>query len=288
MSDLPDRAPRLAGWPQEVALGFVYWLALVLTLEPGNVIRAGTLPLGSEAVRLVGAGMLGAAITPAVFALTRRLPVEGAAWWRRAALHLGCDAGLAAALIVMAGALAWAFGLDRRPLGEALLDQAAVDGLLLFFAVVALSGIAHAMLFVRRAQNAADAPLPAAGARYLAAVPVKTRGRVTLLDLAEVGWIEAQGNYLALHAGTAAHLIRETLVRFEARLDPAHFVRIHRQSIVALNRIRAIASLPSGDATVTLDDGTLLRMSRGYRDAVRTKFEAYRGVPAALNPVPRK
>ena len=279
MSDTASFRTRLSGWPQEVALGFVFWLALVLTLEPGNVMRAATLPLGLEAIRLIGAGLLGAAITPAVFALTRRFAIEGEARWRRAAIHLASDAGLAAGLIVAAGVLAFAFGLDRRPLVEALIDQLEVDGLLLFFAVVALTGIAHAILFVRRAQSATDAPLPAAGARYLTAVPVKTRGKVSLLDLGAVGWIETQGNYLALHEGAAAHLIRETSAGFEAKLDPARFMRIHRQTIVPLDRIREIASLPSGDATVTLDDGTKLRMSRGYREAVRARFEAYRGVP---------
>jgi len=157
-------------------------------------------------------------------------------------------------------------------LGLALVEQFEADGLLLFFAAAVLDAIAQALFFFRRAQDALDAPVPARGG-YLSTVPVKERGRVTMLDLAEVGWIETQGNYLALHAGTAAHLIRETSVKFEASLDPARFVRIHRQTIVALDRIRAVASLPSGDATVTLDDGTELRMSRGYRDAVRTKFE---------------
>lgn len=282
MSDaaLPDRAPRLAGWAREAALGFVFWLALVLTLEPGNAMRAQTLSPLWEAARLSAAAALGAAITPAIFCLTRRFAVEGAARWRHAAIHLGCDAGLAAALIVAAGLLAWLFGFDRRPLAAALQGQFAVDGLLLFFAIVALTGIAHAIHFLRKAQSAADAPQPAAGARYLAAVPVKTRGRVMLLALSEVRWIESQGNYLALHAGGAAHLIRETSAAFEAKLDPERFARIHRQSIVALDRIRAIANLPSGDATVTLDDGTQLRMSRGFREAVKAKFEAYRGVQA--------
>lgn len=273
MSDTASFRSRLAGWPQEVALGFVYWLALVLTLEPGNVMRAATLPLGLEAIRLIGAGLLGAAITPAVFALTRRLAIEGEARWRRAAIHLASDAGLAAGLIVAAGVLALAFGFDRRSLAAALIGQMEVDLPLLFFAVVALTGIAHAILFVRRSQSAMDAPLPAAGARYLTAVPVKTRGKVSLLDLATVGWIETQGNYLALHEGAAAHLIRETSAGFEAKLDPKRFARIHRQTIVALDRIKQIASLPSGDATVTLDDGTKLRMSRGFREAVRAKFE---------------
>ena len=273
MTGKTSHPSRMPGWRHEVALGFVYWLALVLTLEPGNAMRAATLPLGLEAIRLVGAGLLGAAITPVVFALTRRFAIEGEARWRRAAIHLAGDAGLAAGLIVAAGVLAFAFGLDRRPLAQALIDQLEVDGLLLFFAVVALTGIAHAILFVHRSQSATDAPLPAAGARYLTAVPVKTRGKVSLLDLAAVGWIETQGNYLALHEGAAAHLIRETSASLEAKLDPARFLRIHRQTIVALARIREIASLPSGDATVTLDDGTKLRMSRGFRESVREKFE---------------
>src|SRR6185437_1868758 len=77
-------------------------------------------------------------------------------------------------------------GLDRRPLAAALRDQLAVDGLLLFFAVVALTGIAHAVLFYRRAQDATAAPPPPATG-FLTAVPVKSRGRVTMLDLKDVG-----------------------------------------------------------------------------------------------------
>jgi two-component system LytT family response regulator len=270
MSD-PARFVRQP-WLQEILFGFFYWLALVVVLEPGNVMRSQTLPLGQEALRLAGAGMLGAAITPLVFALTRRFPIEGEMRLARAAIHLAGDAALAAALILAAGVLAWLTGIDRRPLGTALLDQFAVDGLLLFFAVAALGGIAHAVLFFRRAQNATGAPPPAA-AGYLGSVPVKTRGKVEMLPLSDVGWIGTEGNYLALHAGAAAHLIRETSVRFEAKLDPARFMRIHRQTIVALDRIRAIATLASGDATVTLDDGTELRMSRGFREAVKAKFE---------------
>ena len=259
-------------WMKEAALGFLYWLALVTVLEPGNVMRGGTLPWDWEAVRLVVAGLLGASITPLVFGLARRFPIGGAAWRRRVAIHLASDGALAAGLVVAAGLLAAFFGFDRRPLAAALLDQLAVDGLLLFFALMGLTGLAHAHVFYRRAQRQAEPPAqPASGG--LTMVPVKTRGRTIMLDLAEVGWIESQGNYLALHAGAATHLIRETSSRFEAALDPVRFVRIHRQTIVALNRIREIASLPSGDATVVLDDGTSLRMSRNFREAVKRRFE---------------
>jgi DNA-binding LytR/AlgR family response regulator len=274
MSDAvrPTRPPQPSGWPQEVLLGFVYWLALVMVLEPGNVVRNEALSFGREAVRLAGAGLLGAVFTPAVFALARRFPVEGEARWRRAGIHLLAAGGIAATLILSAGVLAWLSGIDRRPLGDALRDQLAVDGLLLFFAVVALDGIAHAFFFYARAQSAADAP-PEPAAGYLLQVAVKARGKLILLDLADVAWIEAQGNYLALHAGGRAHLIRETLARFEAKLDPDCFARIHRGAIVAVARIREIAALASGDANVVLDDGTSVRMSRSYREAVTGRLE---------------
>ncbi|HEX4304299.1 MAG TPA: LytTR family transcriptional regulator DNA-binding domain-containing protein [Rhizomicrobium sp.] len=273
MTDTAPTAFRRAGVAREVALGFVYWLALVVVLEPGNALRGATLPLGWEAMRLVAAGLLGATITPAVFALTRRFPIEGEARWWRAAIHGAGDAGLAVGLIVAAGVLAAGLGFDRRPLAAALLDQLEVDGLLLFFAVAALTGIAHAVLFYRRAQSAIAPPeTPVSG--YLTLVPVKARGRVTMLEIARIDWIESQGNYLALHAGSETHLIRETSARFESLLDPARFVRVHRQSIVALDRIHAITSLPSGDATVEMADGAQVRMSRSYRDAVKARFEA--------------
>jgi hypothetical protein len=264
--------PRLRDWQREFLIGFVYWLALVVVLEPGNVMRAdGGLSVGREVLRLVSAGLLDAAATPLVFALAPRLPIEGKTRWAHGVLHLLSAAGIAAGLITVAGLLARIAGIDGRPLGAALLSQFEADGLLLFFAVVVLDAIAQALFFFRRAQDRLRPTL--LHAAYLTAVPVKTRGRVTMLALTELDWVETQGNYLALHAGGTAHLIRETLVQFEAAVDPTRFARIHRQTIVALDRIREITTLPSGDATLTLRDGTELRVSRGFRERVRAKFE---------------
>jgi two-component system LytT family response regulator len=114
-------------------------------------------------------------------------------------------------------------------------------------------------------------------ARTLAPAPVETTRTLTLKDGAralflredEIDWIEAQDYYVEIHAGSAAHLHRETLQDLEARLDPAQFVRIHRSAIVRIDRIRQLQALPSGDAAVTLRDGTELRVSRSRRDAIR-------------------
>jgi hypothetical protein len=258
----------------ELAIGFAYWFALVLVLEPGNIERAsGALPIGREVARLIGAGALGASMTPLVFALVQRLPIEGPTRWERAASHALAAAGIAIGLIVLAGILAWVTGLDREPLLPALRDQLTLNGLLLFFATVALDGIGHAVLFYRRALSAAD-PAPAPSSGYLSQVTVKARGTLTLLDLADVAWIEAQGNYLALHVGGAAHLIRETLARFESKLDPNQFARVHRSAVVAVGRIRSVERQAGGDAKVLLDDGSIVRMSRSYSEAVKTKIGA--------------
>jgi len=59
----------------------------------------------------------------------------------------------------------------------------------------------------------------------------------------------------------------------EAKLDPALFVRIHRQTVVAIDRIKQMSPLANGDATLWLKDGTELRMSRNFGQTVRAKFE---------------
>ncbi|HET9752658.1 MAG TPA: LytTR family DNA-binding domain-containing protein [Myxococcales bacterium] len=98
---------------------------------------------------------------------------------------------------------------------------------------------------------------------------LKDGARAVFLREDEIDWIEAQDYYVEVHAGSAAHLHRETLQDLEARLDPARFVRIHRSAIVRIDRIRQIQALPSGDAAVILRDGTELRVSRSRREAIR-------------------
>lgn len=114
-------------------------------------------------------------------------------------------------------------------------DEFVGNWLLLVYALCALTAIAHAIPFFSRAE---EPQTPSAEPEYLTCISVRNRGRQSILDLADVDWIETQGNYLCLHAGPAAHMIREASVAFKAKLDPKRFVRIHRCVIVALYRIR--------------------------------------------------
>jgi two-component system LytT family response regulator len=98
---------------------------------------------------------------------------------------------------------------------------------------------------------------------------IKSGGRVCFVRIGEIDWIEAAGNYLRLHVGRDVHLLRETMSRLESRLDPRLFARIHRSTMVNLERIRELQPSFHGDFVVKLHDGTELTLSRGYRDKLQ-------------------
>lgn len=101
---------------------------------------------------------------------------------------------------------------------------------------------------------------------------IKSAGRVFFLRTEEIDWIEAAGNYVRLHVGAEAHLLRETMNGLEGRLDPGHFLRIHRSTIVNVDRIQELQAWFHGDYLVILRDGTQLTLSRGYRQKVQERF----------------
>jgi two-component system LytT family response regulator len=106
---------------------------------------------------------------------------------------------------------------------------------------------------------------PAGGSPYLSRLLIRSTQKVTVVDLAEVDWIEAEGDYLRLHTPGRSYLYRGTIGALEERVDPAEFIRIHRSTIVRLARIRELEPGFHGDHTVTLTTGDRLRLSRTYR-----------------------
>jgi two-component system LytT family response regulator len=102
--------------------------------------------------------------------------------------------------------------------------------------------------------------------QYLERLAIKTDGRVLLLRTEEIDWIEAEGNYVRIHAGKQTALVRETLSHLEARLDPRKFPRIHRSQIVNIDRIQEMQPWSHRDYRIILRDGTRLTLSRSYRD----------------------
>jgi len=95
---------------------------------------------------------------------------------------------------------------------------------------------------------------------------VRTGKRSTVVPVGEIRWIEAEGDYVRLHCTSGDHLLGWTLSRVEKALDPERFVRIHRSTIVALNRIRQLRTENHRDFEVQLEGGDRLRLSRTYRE----------------------
>lgn len=109
---------------------------------------------------------------------------------------------------------------------------------------------------------------------YLTRVMIKAAGRVVLLKVDEIDFIEADGNYAKLHVGRKSHLLREKMHDLELRLDPGRFVRIHRSVIVNLDRIKEMHPHFNGDYVVVLEDGRQLRLSRTRRENLEARLKA--------------
>ncbi len=267
MTTLPflPRHDRLfhPGW---IALGFAYWLALVCALEPGNLADASTPPpVLREITRLLAAGALGAAATPAILALAG----AGQGRWKPdwLARVLGV-LGLAFALIVISCVLA-AWLLEQR-LAPSLADirqQLAANFVLLVFGLSAFLGFVCLARFAQRAVPSDP---------YTDRLVFAERGQALIVLLKDVEWVESQGNYQAVRAGGVTHLVRRTLDDLQAELPSERFVRIHRRAIVSIGFVQAVSSISNGDAVVVMADGRRLRLSRGRRAGLAAALSAVR------------
>jgi two-component system LytT family response regulator len=98
------------------------------------------------------------------------------------------------------------------------------------------------------------------------AVPIGDR--VSVVRIPDIDWVGALGNYVSLHVGKKSLLLRETISAMEQRLVAHGFVRIHRSTIVNILRVTELRSLSNAEFSVGLADGTTLKLSRNYRDAL--------------------
>jgi len=99
-------------------------------------------------------------------------------------------------------------------------------------------------------------------------LPIKADGRVSFVKVGDVDYFESAANYVNVHVGAQVFRVRERMSELATRLDPKQFARIHRATIVNIDRIREIQPWFSGDAVVILRDGKKLRLSRSYRNVL--------------------
>ena len=216
-----------------------------------------------------------AALLPVLYWMHRRWPVRDGA--RNLAIHV---AGLVPFSIVhtlgmAALRLLWFSGI----LGEDYTFPLTIDRLTFEFAkdIVNYGMLSAATELLRHLigrPQPSEVAAPAAAATPSNALPerfaVRKRGKEIMVEVADIDWIEAAGNYAVLHVGGETLEIRSSLTRLEGELDPKRFVRVHKSYVVNVARIAEVTPWISGDWRIRLQDGAEVNLSRRYRQ----RFEA--------------
>lgn len=114
---------------------------------------------------------------------------------------------------------------------------------------------------------------PGASPSYLTQIPVAARGRRRFVPVEHVRYVAADGVYAEVHAEDEVFLIRESIQALEEQLDPVQFCRIHRSTLVRLDRIEEVLIGTAGDYAVRLGDGTRLRLARSRRPELENRLE---------------
>jgi two-component system, LytTR family, response regulator len=104
--------------------------------------------------------------------------------------------------------------------------------------------------------------------RYPQILPIREDSGTIRLDVRTIDWIDAAGDYMCVHADGKTYVLRETMKSLEAILDPSVFQRVHRSTIVNVDRVRRLRPHTNGEYFLTLEDGQEIKLSRSYRDRV--------------------
>jgi|TARA_Y100000310_G_scaffold283604_2_gene305711 two-component system LytT family response regulator len=101
---------------------------------------------------------------------------------------------------------------------------------------------------------------------------IKDGSQSTLVPMPDIEWVDAAGDYMCVHANAETHVMRSTMKDLESQLDPTVFQRVHRSTIVNLDRVVKVCSHMNGEFHLVLDGGASLKMSRSYKDKVKHFF----------------
>lgn len=106
-------------------------------------------------------------------------------------------------------------------------------------------------------------------ASYPARLSIKDKNETTLVDIKDIAWVDAAGDYMCLHTAQQTHIMRCTMKELERYLNPALFQRIHRSTIINLDHVDKIQNHINGEFFLLLKNGARLKMSRGYKEKIK-------------------
>jgi len=98
---------------------------------------------------------------------------------------------------------------------------------------------------------------------------IKDGSDITLIRVADIEWVDAAGDYMCVHAHGNTHIMRITMRQLSEKLNPEVFLRVHRSTLVNANLISGAQALTNGEYTLSLTNGTKLKVSRSYRDVIK-------------------
>ena len=101
---------------------------------------------------------------------------------------------------------------------------------------------------------------------------IRSEGRVYFVNVQEIDWIEAEGNYLRLHVASESHLLRQTMNSLERQLSPSRFIRIHRSTIVNIEKVKELRPWFQGEYLAILHGGKKLNVGKSYRKNLTDAF----------------
>ena len=224
--------------------------------------RRSPIPFGRAFAIETASHLVVGALIPVLYWMHRRWPIKGPP--RNLLIHVAAlvpfsivhTVGMAALrLLWFAGILgeSYSFPLTLDRLGYEFAKDVVNYGLL-SATVVALR------YWLARPSMPTPAPQPLSD-RFA----VRKRGREIVVEVADIDWVEASGNYAVLHVGGETLEIRSSLSKLEAELDPKRFVRVHKSYLVNVARIAEVTPWVSGDWRIRLQDGAEVNLSRRYR-----------------------
>lgn len=245
--------------------------------------RGVRMPYATALAIQIASHLVVAALLPAIYWLHRRWPIGEQP--RNLLIHIAAVVPFSIAHTVGMAALRflWFGGV----LGESHSFPLTFDRMLYEFAkdIIAYGLLSAGAVALRHVLARPAAPAIAeaiATAEPLAPEPlperfaVRRKGREVMVEVADIDWIEASGNYAVLHVGDETFEIRSSLTKLEGELDPKRFVRVHKSHVVNIARVVEVTPWVSGDWRIRLQSGAEVNLSRRYRQ----RFEALAPVRA--------
>lgn len=241
--------------------------------------RGVRMSYGTALAIQVSSHLVVAALLPAIYWLHRRFPIPARP--RNLLIHIAAviPFSIAHTLGMAALRLLWFGGIVGEPHSFPL----TVDRMLYEFAKDIIAyGLLSAGSVALRHYLTRPVPVPAPPVAEVAQAPlperfaVRRKGREIMVEVADIDWIEASGNYAVLHVGDETFEIRSSLTRLEGELDPKRFVRVHKSHLVNIARVVEVTPWVNGDWRIRLQGGAEVNLSRRYRQ----RFEALAPVRA--------